>query len=128
MIGRRSILAALLGAPAALSVSSDAQVPMPTSGNTTASGPDPVWKKHSKLTRALESKVERGRFHSDPNHFPAHISTKKSWSPAFKEACFRKEFDESSELLREINDAMFDSDNPISRGMKLAKLAKRIGV
>jgi hypothetical protein len=132
MIGRRSILTAFLGAMGAAGsgikpgaaaraagllsgVSAGAEPEYPTTHGVPC---DPLDNREfieaRGILRALWAKRER---HESRTRLPAHIATKRSWSPAFKEHVAEQE-------LREIEHARYllDDCGPVVRAAALAKI------
>ncbi|WP_422028091.1 hypothetical protein [Roseovarius sp.] len=61
-------------------------------------------------------------------YIPAFITTKKSWSPVFMEHVYRQAQREAESLHRQVSDALHNSPDPVTRGYRLMKIAKRLGV
>ncbi len=91
---------------------------------------DPDFMRHDRLASSLHEALHRGsldcRLRVD--NLPSCITTKKSWSPAFKEHVFVQDQRHKDGVREEIHDALFKSPDPVTRGYRLMKIAKRLGV
>ncbi len=133
-IGRRTFLGKLLASPLAAAGATEAAGHVGMGGMGSAcepmGHPDPTYRGHDRLADSLHHAIRRTSSEDRMNvkYIPAFITTKKSWSPVFMEHVYRQAQREAESLHRQVSDALHNSPDPVTRGYRLMKIAKRLGV